>query len=371
MCISEAVYFTNDFIGIRKHCTGIAATPVDARLAWGEYKANMSSAAAIRLQVETVLSKRIPAALTPVQRQVRPVQAVGIPAVDNLVGGFPIGAITELSGPESSGRTSLAMAFLARVTRHSGVCAWIDASDTLDGETAAAAGVDPARLLWVRCGVCAAQKPDSFAFTLPKHYLAPREPKRGLHGGGFGPHPRTETKGLSGAIGTLFPHTKVDNTLAADAGVSPRAAFSPALAPPIAYAHAKPRGRIEQALKATDWILQAGGFAAVVLDLASCAPEYVSRVELSTWFRYRAAVERSQVSLVLLTKHPCAKSAGELLLRLTPGKARADETTVFTGVEHDLAVERRRFADNVLPLKKAPQSTHTAWTTQPAWTVKP
>jgi hypothetical protein len=132
----------------------------------------------------------------------------------------------------------------------------------------------------------------------------------------------------------------------------------------------KPWGRVEQALKATDLLLQGGGFAAIVLDLGGIAPEYVSRIELSVWFRYRAAVERSRSSLVLLTKHPCAKSAGELLLRLYPGKARDDEATVFTGAERRLEVERRRFTDNLITLKKPPQSTYTAWKTQPAWAVR-
>ena len=56
----------------------------------------------------------------------------------------------------------------------------------------------------------------------------------------------------------------------------------------------KPWARIEQALRVTDLLLQAGGFSAIVLDMASIAPEYVSRVPLATWFRYRAAAERTQ-----------------------------------------------------------------------------
>jgi recombination protein RecA len=325
----------------------------------------MPSATAIRLQVESALSKRVPAALTPIQRQTRPVQPVGIAAVDALVGGFPIGAITELTGPESSGRTSLALAFLARVTRRAGVCAWIDASDTLDNESAAAAGVDFARLLWVRCGVRVGDRRPKFSFEVPERYMVPRAPKRGLHGGGFGPHPRTETKGLSQAIGKLFPHAQV-----ATASTIPRGAGRSQPVPSTPRPSGKLWGRIEQALKATDLILHAGGFAAVVLDLAGIAPEHVSRVELSTWFRYRAAVERGQSSLVLLTKHPSAKSAGELLLRLNSGEARLDEATVFTGVEHEIEVERQRFAGNLVSFKKPPQSMCTAWTTRPTWAVR-
>ena len=71
--------------------------------------------------------------------------------------------------------------------------------------SAAAAGVDLARLLWIRCGV-SEQSPTqvSSQFMLPGKYLAPRIPKKGLHGGGFGPHPRTEISGLSDAIEELL-----------------------------------------------------------------------------------------------------------------------------------------------------------------------
>jgi recombination protein RecA len=330
----------------------------------------MPSAAAIRIQIESTLSKRVPAALTPIQRHARPVQLLGLPAVDELVGGFPVGAITELTGPESSGRTSLTLAFLARITRQGGVCAWIDASDTLDGETAAAAGIDLTRLLWIRCGAQAGYADNErvgYNFAVPEEFMVPRAPKRGLHGGGFGPHPRTEMKGLSGAIGELFPRQPRPEEAAPV--VPSRFGLPQTVSGSLPKAPSKPWGRIEQALKATGWILQACGFSAVVLDLASLEPEYVSRVKASDWFLFRASVERSQSSLVLLTKHPCTKSAGELLLRLSPGKARLDEATVFTGVENELEIERRRFTDNIVTLKKLPHSMHTAWTTQPSWTV--
>jgi hypothetical protein len=94
-------------------------------------------------------------------------------------------------------------------------------------------------------------------------------------------------------------------------------------------------------------------------------------VELSIWFRYRAAAERTQASVLLLTQHPCAKSAGELLLRFHSGNARCDEKTVFTGIEHHLEVERHRFAantSNVIPLKKPSQrETGARWQTQSTW----
>ena len=135
----------------------------------------MSSAAPIRLQIESALARTIPSALTPAPRIVRPVASVGIASVDSLLeGGLPLGAITEIVGPECSGRTSFAMSFLSQMTQTGKVCAWIDVSNTLHPESAAAAGVDLARLLWVRCGVpgstsVAQSSPNNFA--LPDNYL--------------------------------------------------------------------------------------------------------------------------------------------------------------------------------------------------------
>jgi len=78
----------------------------------------MPSALAIRLQIESALAARIPAALTPAPKVVRPVAPTGNEALDEVLkGGLPVGAITELVGPECSGRTSLALQFVAGTTR--------------------------------------------------------------------------------------------------------------------------------------------------------------------------------------------------------------------------------------------------------------
>src|ERR1700685_3806572 len=114
----------------------------------------MPTAAALRVQIEAALADRIPSALTPAPRIIRQVTPTGIRNVDELLqGGFPSGAITEIVGPECSGRPSLALSFIARMTQTDNVCAWVDVSDTLHPESAAAAGIDLRRLLRVRCGV--------------------------------------------------------------------------------------------------------------------------------------------------------------------------------------------------------------------------
>jgi hypothetical protein len=77
--------------------------------------------------------------------------ATGLTAVDRMLGGgFPRGHLSEITGPLSSGRTSLAVALAAAATRAGEVVAWIDPSDALDPASLETAGVDLERLLWVR-----------------------------------------------------------------------------------------------------------------------------------------------------------------------------------------------------------------------------
>jgi hypothetical protein len=257
------------------------------------------------------------------------------------------------------------------------VCAWIDVSDTLDPASAAASGVDLARLLWVRCGV--PQKPvetASYHFAVPEKYLAPPPAKKGLHGGGFGPHPRTESKGLAQAVhGLLRPEAIEPRCAEPQRRIRPIAnVFEPnqpstnVVAP---VRSPKPGSGLEQALRATDLLLQAGGFSAIVLDMGSLPPESVSRIPLATWYRYRAAAERTQSSILLLTQHPCAKSSAELVLQLQSANALCDESTVFSGIEPRVEVIRRRFPEtptNIIPLRKPQQSVNVAsWQSRTVW----
>ncbi len=77
--------------------------------------------------------------------------ATGLPAVDRLLGGgFPRGRLAEIAGPLSSGRTSLALALLAETTRRGALVSVIDAADAFDPNSANAAGIDLARVLWAR-----------------------------------------------------------------------------------------------------------------------------------------------------------------------------------------------------------------------------
>ncbi|MGA9072930.1 MAG: hypothetical protein WB368_02390, partial [Candidatus Sulfotelmatobacter sp.] len=76
----------------------------------------------------------------------------GIAAIDALTGGLPRGCLSEICGPASSGRSTLMLAALAAATQRGEFCAVVDASDALDPQSIAAAGIELDRLLWVRCG---------------------------------------------------------------------------------------------------------------------------------------------------------------------------------------------------------------------------
>ena len=63
------------------------------------------------------------------------------------VGGIPKGRITEVYGPESSGKTTLALHLVAEAQRAGGICAFVDAEHALDPEYAQRLGVDINSLL--------------------------------------------------------------------------------------------------------------------------------------------------------------------------------------------------------------------------------
>jgi hypothetical protein len=76
---------------------------------------------------------------------------VDVAAIDRcLHGGVPRGHLSEIAGPSSSGRTTLLLHLLSAATRRGEIVALVDTLDRLDVASAAAAGIDLDRLLWVR-----------------------------------------------------------------------------------------------------------------------------------------------------------------------------------------------------------------------------
>jgi hypothetical protein len=73
---------------------------------------------------------------------------------------------------------------------------------------------------------------------------------------------------------------------------------------------------IDQAFRATDLLIQGGGFGLIALDLSDNPPEAVRYVPLNAWFRFRRAVEDTPTILVVLEQEPNAKTCASLVLQL-------------------------------------------------------
>lgn len=112
--------------------------------------------ATARAALETLLRhKQLDVTLTTARPWVaadhEPVASTGVPAIDQpLGGGLRRGHVSEIVGPRSSGRSTVLCRLLAAATARGEVAALVDTSDRFDPVSAAAAGVDLSRLLWVR-----------------------------------------------------------------------------------------------------------------------------------------------------------------------------------------------------------------------------
>ncbi|HWW18907.1 MAG TPA: hypothetical protein VNY81_09815 [Candidatus Saccharimonadales bacterium] len=196
-----------------------------------------SSLATLRSKIEADLRGRVASPFAYRDRNAFELVSTGIPEMDALVGGLPRGAMTEICGAPSSGRTSLLLSALASRTADGEVCALVDARDSFDPLTANAAGIALEKLLWVRCQ------------------------------------------------------------------------------------------NIDQALRAMDLLIQAGGFGMVAVDLSDVPTKTARQVPLNAWFRFRRAVEDTPTILLLLEQEPHAKTCASLVLRLEAGEAKWADTS--------------------------------------------
>jgi recombination protein RecA len=104
-------------------------------------------------QLKAQIEQDIPAAFTFYPREDKGSIPTGIAQIDDVVGGIPLHALTEIYGENliSSGKTSAFLSLLAQAT-HNHFCALVDAADGFDPASGQAAGIDFSHLLWVRCG---------------------------------------------------------------------------------------------------------------------------------------------------------------------------------------------------------------------------
>jgi hypothetical protein len=74
--------------------------------------------------------------------------------------------------------------------------------------------------------------------------------------------------------------------------------------------------RLEQALRAADLLLQGGGFGMVAMDLAGLPMEVARRVPMTTWFRFKRAVEPTGAVLLVVENEPVAHACASLGVRM-------------------------------------------------------
>ena len=363
-------------------------------------------AALLKQEIEAKLAGRIPAALSPLAQQAPRLHPVGNARLDGLVGGgLPLGSICEVTGPDGSGRSSIALSLLASAS-NVGACAYIDLSDTLSPQSAAAAGLELTNLLWVR--FAATTQPKVSAVKQPdfEPFQAGMKSNRPIHGGCGSSHPRGETKGLAPALEQMlldkeerrrrkmegtpghpnqplglhaasqeqvdwerFNLRKPDETdplRRMDRQAADAARLRASAGPPIVLARVherKPWDRLDRALRATDQVLQSGGFRVVVLDLASVDPEQALRIPSATWFRFRRATQDSDALLLLLSKEPCARSSAACVLRCSAAEL-PDIEGVLASAPRLAEIARQRSGPDLG--RKAPGRA-TAWDAAPAW----
>ena len=178
---------------------------------------------------------------------------------ERLGGGVPRGQLSEIVGPASSGRTSLAWAALAAATARGEWAALVDTFDRFDPERAAAAGITLPHLLWVR-----GQALSKTAGALDSAWVP-------------------------GVCGVTGPGTLLERT-------------------------------VDRAIKALNLIVQSGVCTFVVLDLID-VPAAVARVPRSTWLRIQRVVEDTETAVVMLASAPVARSAGGLSMATGIGSA--------------------------------------------------
>lgn len=122
--------------------------------------------------LEAEIVGRFGKALTLQEKPQPPTLSSGLPTLDQFTGGIPRGAVTEIFGRASSGRTSLLFSILAHATTHDEICAIVDTHDVFAPTVAINAGINFDNLLWIRC---AANLEHAFKAT-----------DMLLHAGGFG-----------------------------------------------------------------------------------------------------------------------------------------------------------------------------------------
>ena len=95
-----------------------------------------SSPAALRARIESSLGEDLASTLLLREPATPLTISTGVPTLDALTGGLPRGALSEISGSASSGRTGVMLAALANATQREEACALVDANDSFNPASA-------------------------------------------------------------------------------------------------------------------------------------------------------------------------------------------------------------------------------------------
>src|SRR6202158_2309024 len=243
------------------------------------------------------------AAVVPASRlDVRPAPEMvssGIPQLDLLTGGLARGCLTEICGTASSGRTSVLLFALARATQRGEVCALVDASDAFDPASAAAAGMEMSRLLWVRCGE---------KFPSRKH------------------HPAAARGAGCAKTDTYQSMPSSDSYQGMPSGM-PQVTEKK-------FGFRRWEAQLGQMLKVTDLLLQSNGFGMIALDLGDVPVSSARRIPLASWFRFRRTIEHTPTALLVLEQQPIAGSCSSVLLKVSAAHAQPGNRPAHSGLTH-------------------------------------
>jgi hypothetical protein len=168
--------------------------------------------------------------------------------------GIPRGTLTEISGANSSGKTSFMLSALAQATADNEYAGLIDLADAFDPESAVSSGVLLDRLLWVRCS-----------------------------------------------------------------------------------------SRLEVALKASDILLQGGGYGLTVLSLGTFSQEMLRKIPMMYWFRFRRAVANTPAAFMVVSPVHMTGSCASLAIHTESRSAHwigTREFLVLRGMDFHLKPSR-------------------------------
>jgi recombination protein RecA len=327
----------------------------------------MAFAQYIRQEIESALAGRGRMKLAP--RLVCPGVETGYLTLDAVLrGGLPVAGTSELVGERTSGRATVASAYVAARTREGHICAWVDVGGELDGAACETNGADLERLLVIRCvgepdKVCEAAGSEHVSASVTRTVTSYRKDKTigtpGAQNRSYAESGKrveqVATDRMPARRGVVVLERRDEmRVLAGTRPFEPKATAK------------KPWGRLEQGIKAVDLLIQAGGFGTIVFDLGSVSPHFVRKIPLATWFRWRAALERTRTSLVVLSQMGCAGSSAELVIRVEAEMPGAG--TVLCGGGHRIEVVRRRFAEVSVEQRKGPQRAEaSAWESRATW----